>query len=723
MPWLVLLGHAVAQSTPYFNNYDTSLYLMFQNNLNFTDDGNHISAILLDPMTYDQASAACNGLNETLMPLATLQAHSSDLAYSLRYQEYLASQINQIFWVQNGVVGVDEQNPGHLRYPSTTPASNSRLPVICTQSYINNYPNTAQATPPLGIQLQSTGNTYVGFRNLKSFLFLGIPFANYPKRFEYSTVYNNTEQTIYATGMGSACEQPFFPASSEACLSLNIQTPYIPKAGSMGGLRPVLVTIPGGGYTVGANFGIDPSNLVSHEDVVSVSINYRLGTFGFLAVPGTDLKGNYGIADQITALRWIKANIANFGGDPNRVTITGASAGASSVQALLGSPPVIQEGLISGALAQSNPGGGIGLGLRSSYYTTFSAWPTIQQSYDVAGQIIFQNAGCTQPALADQIACLKSVSAQTIINAGYYARFVVQDGTYIPYAETLVGKSATQQTTAHVPVIFGNTLHDGASFATFPPNSTTNLSQGLQYSLGIGSAAADSILASGLFPPYSSGNLTLDAFNVSARVASDFGFRCTSTAFVYAGATNAVFPKAWYYTITRTWIGYDANNLGPDLTRGPTVYPTYPIGDPNEFYFRLHGGESGFMYGEQISLRDAADLRASELVVGYVGSFVRTGDPNPDIDWLRVRGYYDVSLSLLFFTSFLLSLLLQKHVHQENCASNAHADMDVSYDNSKSRQSPPVVPGNPFRTLPDPRRSWITRRATRRSRRWRSARG
>jgi hypothetical protein len=90
---------------------------------------------------------------------------------------------------------------------------------------------------------------------------------------------------------------------------------------------------------------------------------------------------------------------------------------------------------------------------------------------------------------------------------------------------------------------------------------------------------------------------------------------------------------------------------------------------------------------------------------------------------LRVRGYYDVSLSLLFFTSFLLSLLLQKHVHQENCASNAHADMDVSYDNSKSRQSPPVVPGNPFRTLPDPRRSWITRRATRRSRRWRSARG
>jgi carboxylesterase type B len=491
----------------------------------------------------------------------------------------------------------------------------------------------------------------VGFRNLKSFLFLGIPFANYPNRFEYSTVYNSTGQTIYATGMGSACEQPFYPASSEECLSLNIQTPYIPKAGSTGGLRPVLVTIPGGGYTVGANFGIDPSNLVSREDVVSVSINYRLGTFGFFAVPGTDLKGNYGIADQITALRWIKANIANFGGDPNRVTITGASAGASSVQALLGSPPVIQENLISGALAQSNPGGGIGLGLGSSYYTTFSAWPTIQQSYDVAGQIIFQNAGCTQPSLADQVTCLKSVSAQTIINAGYYARYVVQDGTYIPYSSTLVGKSATRQTTAHVPVIFGNTLHDGASFATFPPESITSLSEGLQSSLGIGAPAADSILSSGLFPYYNTGNLTLDAFNISARVASDFGFRCTSTAFVYSGSINNVFPKAWYYTLTRTWMGYDANHLGAELTRGPTELPEYPIGDPDKFYFRLHGGESGFMYGEQISLRDEDDLRASELIAGYVGAFVREGDPNPDVNLLRVRGYYDVSFPTLICAS------------------------------------------------------------------------
>jgi carboxylesterase type B len=666
---LAVLSHTIAlataldtRSTPFFSNDQTSLYLMFQNNLNFTDDGNHISAILLDPMTYDQASAACNGLNETLIPLASLRAHSSDLSYSLRYQEYLASQANQLFWIQNGVVGVDEQHPGQLRYPTTTPPSSARLPVICTQSYTNNYPNTAQATPPIGIQLASTGNTYVGFRNLKSFLFLGIPFANYPGRFEYSTVYNNTGQTIYATSFGKPCEQPFFPDSAEECLSLNIETPYIPRAGSTGGLRPVLVTIPGGGFTVGASNQLDPSNLVSREDIVSVSINYRLGTFGFFTVPGTDLKGNYGIADQITALRWIKANIANFGGDPNRVTITGTSAGASSVQALLGSPPVIQEKLISGALVQSNLGGGVGLGLTSSYYTQFSAWPTIQQSYEVAGQQIFQNAGCTQPNLADQIACLKSVPAQTIIDAGNYARFVVQDGTYITHPETPVGKNtATQQTTAHVPVIFGNTLHDGASFATFPPaSSTTSLSVGLQYSLSIGASAADSILSSGLFSAYNSGNLTLDAFNISARVASDFGFRCTSTAFVYAGATNAVFPKAWYYTLSRTWQGYDANHLGPDLTRGPTESPDFPLGNPNKPYFRLHGGEGGFMYGEQIPLRDVTDLRASELIAGYVGSFVRTGDPNSDIKWLRVRGYYDVSFfsfpSLFSFPFFCIVL-------------------------------------------------------------------
>ena len=131
---------------------------------------------------------------------------------------------------------------------------------------------------------------------------------------------------------------------------------YIPQAGSKAKLRPVLMSIYGGGFTGGNSgpfSGLDTGNLASREDIVGVQFNYRLSTLGFLAIPGTDIKGNFGVGDQVTALRWVRQNIASFGGDPNRVTIIGESAGAGSVRALLGSPPVIHEHLIAGGIAQS----------------------------------------------------------------------------------------------------------------------------------------------------------------------------------------------------------------------------------------------------------------------------------------------------------------------------------------------------------------------------------
>ena len=86
----------------------------------------------------------------------------------------------------------------------------------------------------------------------------------------------------------------------------------------------MLFSIHGGGFTGGdggPTSGQDTGNFASREDIVGVEINYRLSTLGFLAIPGTDIKGNFGIGDQITALEWVKKNIAQFGGDPNRVTI------------------------------------------------------------------------------------------------------------------------------------------------------------------------------------------------------------------------------------------------------------------------------------------------------------------------------------------------------------------------------------------------------------------
>lgn len=158
------------------------------------------------------------------------------------------------------------------------------------------------ATPSNEIVVASGGNEYVGFRNKKSFRFLGIPYADPPKRFEYTNLYSPKSQTIKATAYGSQCAQ--VGGGSEDCLFLNIQTPYIPTAGSTKDLRPVLFWIHGGGFTGGT--GADPltdgGDLASREDIVVVTINYRLSTLGFLAIPGTDIRGNYGIADQILAL-------------------------------------------------------------------------------------------------------------------------------------------------------------------------------------------------------------------------------------------------------------------------------------------------------------------------------------------------------------------------------------------------------------------------------------
>ena len=151
--------------------------------------------------------------------------------------------------------------------------------------------------------MESRGNTFVGFRNLKSFRFLGIPYADETLRFEHSKPYSRAGETIQATEFGSICSQ--YGSGNEICQFLNIQTPYIPSSNSSSDLRPVLFWIHGGAFTGGS--GSDPDfdggNLASREDIVVVTINYRLGTLGFLAIPDTNITGNYGIGDQVTALQ------------------------------------------------------------------------------------------------------------------------------------------------------------------------------------------------------------------------------------------------------------------------------------------------------------------------------------------------------------------------------------------------------------------------------------
>ena len=141
---------------------------------------------------------------------------------------------------------------------------------------------------------------------------------------------------------------------SEDCLALNVWT----GASSAAERRPVLVYIHGGGYSGGAgDVLVYDGEALAARGVVVVTFNYRVGVFGFFAHPdltaeaGHDASGNYGLLDQIAALRWVQRNIAAFGGDPQNVTVAGQSAGAGSVHLLTASP--LARGLFQRAIAQS----------------------------------------------------------------------------------------------------------------------------------------------------------------------------------------------------------------------------------------------------------------------------------------------------------------------------------------------------------------------------------
>jgi para-nitrobenzyl esterase len=164
---------------------------------------------------------------------------------------------------------------------------------------------------------------------------------------------------------------------SEDCLTLNIWSP-----GADGQRHPVLVWIHGGGWLIGSGCLHDGTSLASRGDVVVVTLNYRLGPLGFLHLANLGgapyaASGNCGLLDQVAALRWVHDNIAAFGGDPQRVTVFGESAGAMSIGALLTLPAA--QGLFQRAILQS---GAVGPVRSSAEATTTTR--TVMEILDVS---------------------------------------------------------------------------------------------------------------------------------------------------------------------------------------------------------------------------------------------------------------------------------------------------------------------------------------------------
>eukprot|EP00088_Acartia_fossae_P051168 TRINITY_DN5749_c0_g1_i2.p1 TRINITY_DN5749_c0_g1~~TRINITY_DN5749_c0_g1_i2.p1 ORF type:complete len:611 (-),score=135.22 TRINITY_DN5749_c0_g1_i2:452-2284(-) len=190
--------------------------------------------------------------------------------------------------------------------------------------------------------------------------FLGIPYAQPPVgnlRFlppqPMLGGYDNYEAFQY----GAICPQANLDfeadekfTGNEDCLYLNIFSKSQDANATNRMLKPVMVWIHGGGFVLGSGSDYDPLPLVL-DDVLAVTINYRLGAFGFLTFGNDVVSGNNGLRDQIHALKWLKMMVAYFGGDPNRMTIFGESAGGISAHALTLSPKA--AGLMSGAIYES----------------------------------------------------------------------------------------------------------------------------------------------------------------------------------------------------------------------------------------------------------------------------------------------------------------------------------------------------------------------------------
>lgn len=291
---------SILRSVP-ATNEKSSLTLLYQNSLNSTDDENHVGVILLGALAQHEIGEACEEIGESMVSFATIEKHVDEF---MSYFSYLVfsggAGPNQLYYTRDGVLavsqGFDELSLWQFGRGET------KLPVLCTHTSTEHTRHNHGRYSRDTVSVASEGNTYVGLRDRKSFRFLGIPYADPPQRFTYSGLYSKKSQTIKATEYRSSCAQ--VGRGSEDCLFLNIQTPYIPRRGSTNGLKPVLFWIHGGGLVEGS--GSDPladgGNLASREDIVVVSFNYRLSTLGFLAVPGSDIRGNYGIADQIVAL-------------------------------------------------------------------------------------------------------------------------------------------------------------------------------------------------------------------------------------------------------------------------------------------------------------------------------------------------------------------------------------------------------------------------------------
>ncbi|KAK8201911.1 hypothetical protein M8818_005436 [Zalaria obscura] len=323
--------------------------------------------------------------------------------------------------------------------------------------------------------------------------FLGIPYAQPPLgqlRFKWpqslNTSFNGTRD---ATQYGYSCYQYGSNFNlSEDCLTLNgPPIPYTPfytrllttnlvvRPANVTGTLPVLMWIYGGGLTAGSSAdpqynlsGIVQTAATTDNPFIGVSINYRLGVWGFLQTPEILAEGssNAGLLDQRMAMRWVQENIAAFEGDPSRVTIWGESAGAQSIGFHLHSYGGRNDGLYSAAILES--GGPVGTSLNPLPF------------YAVATENLTRTVGCpTTWTSPSQLACLRNLTSDQLFRSNYTVVWnPLVDGDFLTaYPSTLAASGKF----VHVPILDGANSDEGISFSVQGLNTTKEVYDSLFY--------------------------------------------------------------------------------------------------------------------------------------------------------------------------------------------------------------------------------------------------
>jgi carboxylesterase type B len=380
-------------------------------------------------------------------------------------------------------------------------------------------------------------------------------------------------------------------SETEDCLFLNVQRPANAHPGDR---LPVYFWIHGGGLLNGSSNQHDGSLIVNTTGIVVVTINYRLGVFGFLAHPAltgeAGQSGNYGFLDQQAALRWVQSNIAAFGGDPRQVTIGGESAGGWSVCAHLSAPG--SQGLFAKAVIQSGS----------------CASQTLQQA-EATGTSIAQSLGCTDDATAAQ--CLRAQSAARLVDATPARPIEFVHG--VPVLPQDPDVAVRAGSFAHVPVLIGANRDEGRTFAVgFIGQTKDQYVAFVQATFG---ARADAVLA--LYPWPATADAFTPAYLVGA-IFTDSGFLSGIGGCGNRGLTQAL-ARA-----TRTFAYQFDHRTGPGLNPQPAGY-VWGAGHAAELAYIWPSFDNGVPIAPTFN---AGERQLAADMVRYWGSFVSGGEPS-----------------------------------------------------------------------------------------------